>query len=115
MKIMAAFLLLILSVVSHAHFVDGNELVANMRDWERASQKSTETNYMNASHYSGYVKGVHDALELSDVICPPDNVTVGQVNAIVAKFLNANPERWGKPAFFLVSQSLKGAFPCKAR
>lgn len=94
--------------------MDGNELVNEMRDWERANQKSRETNYMNAAGYSRYVMGVHDALDSSQRICH-ENVTVGQVSAVVAKFLTANPERWSEPAFLLVEEALTKAFPCRTQ
>jgi hypothetical protein len=115
MRITIALFLLLFCAPSLAYFVDGNALVQDMREWERRNQASPHTDYTRAMRYSGYVIGVYDALELTDQACTPGNTSVGQVNAVVAKFLTANPERWAEPAVLLVRDALTTAFPCRAR
>lgn len=111
MRTIIGVALLVFSVPTWAYFVDGNDLIVDMRDWERHQRGSEITDYVNVASYSSYVKGVYDALDLSERICP-ENTTVGQVNAVVAKFLRSNPERWSEPAFFLVEEALTHAFAC---
>lgn len=95
-----------------AYFVDGNDLVRNMREWDNANRNSQNTNYRMAASYTSYVQGVNDSLDLNHLICSGTNATVGQVGAVVKRFLESKPERWAEPAFFLVSDALKEAFPC---
>jgi len=98
---------------AHAFFSIGNDLVSDMREWKSFRYKSPNTDYQAASAYRGYVTAVYDVYDLKGIICPDnENVTVGQVNAIVAKYLNNNPERWSEPALYLVADALKLAFPC---
>jgi len=101
-------------MTSHAYFMTGNDLVDLMRDWERGNQKSANTDYTKATSFTNYNKGVYDSLELNNRICPNNiNITTGQVSALVAKYLAANPERWNEPAYFLVADALMKAFQCK--
>ena len=112
MRYILVIILFLFSTFAQAYFVGGNDLVKDMREWKNATQKSPSTNYTEAASYVSYIKGVYDAYDLNDIICPNNNVTASQVNAVVAKYLGANPKRWSEPAFFLVSDALKSAFPC---
>ena len=110
-------ILLILSVstfgVSHAsYFIDGNELVAAMREYDKAVTSDSDTEYYEVGIYTGFVYGVYDVYGSSNSICPSENVTRGQVGSVVSKFLKEFPERWDEPAFQLVVDALKKAFPC---
>jgi hypothetical protein len=113
MKIILATALLAISTASHAGFIDGNKLASFMRAYEDSIQKAPTTNYVYAAEYSGYVKGVHDSLDLFQFVCTPKGATSNQSNAIVAKFLKAHPERWAESASLLVTEALKAAFPCQ--
>jgi len=86
-----------------------------MKEYDKAEISSKDTSYYEVGNYAGFIYGVYDAYELNDLTCPGDGVTKGQVLAVVAKFLKANPERWNEPAFYLVKDALKGAFPCPAK
>ena len=81
----------------------------------KAETSSQDTSYYDVGNYAGFILGVCDAYSLNELICLGNGVTKGQILAIVAKFLKANPERWNEPAFFLVVAALKGAFPCSAK
>jgi hypothetical protein len=91
-------------------FRDGNKLVAEMREYEKAV-RNTESNWLNVGTYEGYVLGVFDVVEQS--ICTPDNIKAGQLFAVVAKYLNEHPEQWSFAADTLVFKALSSAFPCK--
>ena len=97
-----------------AGFFDGNDLVKDMREWEKFERKDASASNLVAGNFMGYVAGVADVYdEIS--ICPPESSTVRQLSTIVARFLNANPARWAEPADVLVADSLKKSFPCKTK
>jgi len=103
--------LLAVATSASADFFDGNKLVLHMREYEKAERGDRGTQWERSGQYMGYVVGVHDAAE-GVLVCSPANATVGQVAAIVAKYLNAHPEEWSRPAHFLVTVALMSAFPC---
>ena len=86
-----------------------------MRNYQLANQKSPEANYADARAYMSYVEGVSDALQLQKVTCHTQDVTLGQLSEIVAKYLSSNPERWNEPAIFLVSDALRRVYSCGKR
>jgi hypothetical protein len=94
------------------YIIRGNLLVEAMREYEKAERKDERTNYADAARYQWFVMGVHDALS-GEIFCAPEQVTLAQVAAVVAKYLNAHPEEWNEPAFVLVTRALKQAFPCR--
>ena len=59
----------------------------------------------------GYVIGVFDKMS-GVAMCPPDGVTVKQVESIVKKHLKENPAKLHLTARSLVSAALVEAFPC---
>jgi len=46
------------------------------------------------------------------IICLPGETTVGQVTAIVTKFLKDNPEKWKLAANYIIGYALTPVFPC---
>jgi hypothetical protein len=46
--------------------------------------------------------------------CPPDNVTVGQMQAIVIEELRENPAKLHEPFVFITLNALNKAFPCQS-
>lgn len=95
-----------------AGFFDGNDLVKDMREWEKFERKDASVSNLVAGNFMGYVAGVADVYDEISV-CPPENSSVRQLSTIVAQFLNANPARWAEPADVLVADALKKSFPCK--
>jgi hypothetical protein len=65
---------------------------------------------------AGYILGVFDEMSFSRLICPPDNPggLSAQAVAVALKFLNGHPEQWHVAPAYLVGQSFKAAFPCRA-
>ena len=96
--------LLFLSFSAQAAFIDGNKLLEYAREEERSGNSS--------GMLLGYIAGVHDAFD-SSVICTPSNATLGQLKAIVVKFLKENPEVWAKTGDNVIFTALSRAFPCK--
>ena len=112
-RIMILIAILTLPMVSHAVFFSGNRLIEDMRHFDLANRNDPSTDYKRSTGYMSYVVGVYDTLHLSNVVCPKsNNVTIGQVTEIVAKFLKNNPERWDEPATDLVRDALVKAMPC---
>ncbi len=113
-KKLVAVGLLCAALKTQAGFFDGNELVKDMREWEKYERKDPSVSSLLAGNFMGYVAGIADVHdEIS--ICPPDNSTVRQLSTVVAQFLNANPVRWVEPADVLVADALKKSFPCKKK
>ncbi|WP_420920896.1 Rap1a/Tai family immunity protein [Aeromonas veronii] len=88
-----------------ATFTSGNDLKSYMDENEKGGT-------FLGGVYSGYVIGVHDAFD-SVLFCTPENVTAGQVTAVISKYMKANPELWNQPADAIIVEALKKAFPCK--
>jgi hypothetical protein len=86
-------------------------LSGNKRD--RMEAGASDVDYIKVREYSGYIAGVYDATDWQ--YDTPDQVTVGQVVAVVSKFLKENHERWSEPAADLVMDALKNAFPLKEK
>ncbi|MFM5007340.1 MULTISPECIES: Rap1a/Tai family immunity protein [Aeromonas] len=100
-----ALLTLMMTFSASAVFTSGNDLKSYMDEDDNGGS-------FLGGVYSGYVIGVHDAFD--DVLfCTPENVTKGQVKAVISKYLKANPEQWNKSADSIVIEALRGAFPCK--
>ena len=97
--------------VAWAQLVDGNKLVSDMREFEKAEHDHPQTTYAAAGNYVGFVLGVHDLI--SPTLCQSGKVTVRQVTTVVAKYLNEHPEQWSQPAYQLVTTALQTAFSCR--
>lgn len=96
---------------ARAQFYYGNELVALMRQYERADANASGVDYVKAREYAAYILGVYDATEFLYHV--PDRVPKGQIVAVVSKYLKNNPEKWGESASSLVIKALQEAFPLK--
>jgi len=87
---------------SKAEFFTGNQLL----------QLQNSESTMDKIQALGFVQGVFDVY-LGVTICPPHNVTAGQVNDMVRNFLNNSPAVRHHTAESLINHALKGAWPCK--
>jgi hypothetical protein len=96
--------LLLFSASAQAAFIDGNKLLEYAREEERSGTSS--------GMLLGYIAGVHDAFD-NTAICTPSNATLGQLKAVVVKFLKENPEVWAKNGDNVIFLALGRAFPCK--
>lgn len=97
--------------VALAQYYDGANLVKYWREYQKhESERPFSAVYVG--QYLGYVSGVTDTLDgiAFDI---PDNVKMGQIYAIVGKYLDDHPSDWNLPADVLVTRSLEKAFPKK--
>ena len=105
----AVALVLLFPLSAHAVFFPGSRLVELMREYEKSESGKTDVLWGNVGRFEGYIMGVCDALDNSVVLL--DRATPAQITAAVAKYLNANPQRWNLPAIELVKLALLDAFP----
>ena len=103
-------------VSGYSGFVSGHTLVENMREYEKFEKDPSGSTYDNfkMGHYMGYVTGVADVLVNLGTI-KVEEVTVGQLCAVVAKYLKANPEQWHQSASYFVVMALQEAFPRESK
>ena len=104
---------LLFAQMAFAGFYTGNDL----KKWADASSRISQgTSFGSDGHFAstlkGFIVGVADAQE-GDLICVPTGTTVGQITAMVVKFVNDHPEAWNKDAGILVMYALVPDFPCK--
>ena len=93
-----------------AYFYYGNDLREPLREYRNAEKEASDTNYNKAWEFRGYIVGVYDATALE--YCTPSDFTSHQLMAIVAKYIEDNPQSWSEPASNLVKRAIKSAFPC---
>jgi hypothetical protein len=97
-------LMLVTPVTSYADAPTGNSLKND------CSETST---YFQRGSCSGYIAGVSDMLFTAHRICYGPNVTRGQIEDVVIKYLNDNPAIRDQIGIVLIEKSLRDAFPCK--
>lgn len=68
----------------------------------------------------GYLNGIADLHDILVILgdklplwCPPENVTVGQAEMVVIKYLKEHPEDLHLVAGSQVANAFMSAFPCK--
>lgn len=112
MKYFLALPLMIFASNAFSFFISGNELIIDMKEWEKPSGDSTTQAF--ALSYLSYTTAIAESLEFEGYIChpSPENVTRRQIGAVVAKYLNDHPAEWSEPAYYLVRRALVGAFAC---
>ncbi len=105
-------LMSVLLPLGNAHakeLLSGTELVQLMREYEKAQRNDKSANLYIAGEYVGYVMGFYDATWF--FYAEVRNITPEGVADVVGKFLNQHPEKWNRPAWDLVMEALKEAFP----
>jgi hypothetical protein len=113
-KQLIALTILLFSSSSFAQWLDGNQLMERLREWEAVTERSTADAdlFFGTGMYIGYVLAVWDAEASRDRVCSSGNLGANQIGAVVSKFLKAHPERWSESALTLVGEALVTAFPC---
>ncbi|RTZ13605.1 hypothetical protein EJ063_19555 [Vibrio aquaticus] len=107
------FIGLTLAVVANsasAYFYNGNDLREPLKEYRKAEREDPNTDYTQAWNFRGYVYGVYDATDSE--YCTPRDFGGHQLMAVVAKYIEDNPQLWSKPADELVGSAIKAAFPC---
>jgi len=110
-KLLVLFVCLFVTAVStqaqsYTVFFTGNRLVEQMREYDKYEQGSSKFIVYGHAMFCGYITGVCDAMHAK----LPDGTIIGQVVAIVAKYLKEHPELWAKAADDLVRQAIIEAF-----
>jgi hypothetical protein len=114
MKRSSALVLVAVSV--HASSVaaySGADLEAALRSQEnlREGVRLSQDELYMVGYAKGFVRGTSEALG-AKAFCLPSDATAVQAEAIVLKYLRANPEIWQKNAVDLVAVALIATFPC---
>ncbi len=91
----------------------GNELVKDMKEYDKWQNGNKDVDFYKSLSFSYYISGVADTMESASQICIPEGVNNGQIYAIVTKYIKNNPEKWNMSANDLVVQPLLDTFPCK--
>jgi len=100
-KTLFASLLLVCSI-AQAQYQNGNNLYADLTGNTIAEQMFA----------MGYIIGVTDSFILKEV-CPPRDVTQGQLLDVVTNFLANRPQIRHQPADLLVVLALRQHWPCR--
>ena len=114
MKRVPSLLLLLAWVhASHVAAYSGADLESALQNEEnlRAGVKLSETDLYLVGYAKGFIRATSEALG-ANALCLPADATVAQAEAIVLKYLKANPELWQKNAVDLVAAALIVTFPC---
>jgi hypothetical protein len=109
-----AFVLTVVCVYSSSVAAySGADLEVALRNEEnlRAGVRLSEDDLYLVGYAKGFVRGTSEALGARAICLPPDATAV-QAEAIVLKYLRANPELWQKNAIDLVAVALTAAFAC---
>jgi hypothetical protein len=101
-KTLLALPLILTCTVASAYFESGNRL----------AQSCFSEKFVDKGYCIGYIAGVWDALS-GVVLCGSNEVTSGQVEKIVKKYLSENPESLHLPADRLIVRALLPTFGCK--
>jgi hypothetical protein len=96
------------------YFYSGNTLAKLLAEYQKAERKDRDTNYADAWKFRAYVIGVHDTAS-GILFCPPADLGEVQTSAIVAKYMENNPQEWNKSGSTIVTMALSQAFPCSKK
>ena len=92
------------------NFVDGNDLMEFMRDFEIISKEGVNSDNMKhvpgASFYPGYICGVFDATSHDYNLPKGQKINRDQITAIVEKYLKENPAQLHKSGSLLIEMAL---------
>ena len=112
-KIILGVLLSLACATASAQFIRGNQL----REWIAADDRlengtPISIDYANSASGLAYVTGIAETFSILGLLCIPNGVTRGQMQAVVAKYLKEHPEKWNGDANPIVYVALSSAFPC---
>ena len=108
------FAVLVQAFPAQAQWADGNQL----KNLGYASQRLDQDRFdigdpPKEAQFQGYLQGVMDAkVSASEQFCLPPRMKLGQIQAVVIKYLNDHPEQLHLSGDALVTSALMRAFPC---
>lgn len=106
-----------LAARTSAEIMEGHELVRIMQEYEQGNAlgaKRPSSAHFPTGKVMGFVMGVHDTLD-EIAFCSPPGTNVGQLCAVVGKYLKDHPAEWNSAATVLVQKALAEAFPCPVK
>jgi len=117
-KLITVLLLtLLIPATSFAGFENGNTLLARC-----TTTKAETLYYQEQARCLAYISGISDAHNtfvawgyMEPRFCLPNSVTRDQLEKIVVKYLNENPEKLHFTAASSINNALYGAFPAPYR
>jgi len=119
MRVLILLISLSLSLPIYADsYLNGNGLQTNCREYSKFKDgRNFDTmKYGSCTAYITAVSDSHDVFvewgKMSPMFCSPNEVTNGQLAAVVVKYLEANPEELHYAAADIVTNALAQAFPC---
>jgi len=95
--------LLFVPIMARAEFFSGNDLLRLLNG-----------NTSDQIQSLGYIQGVFDVY-VRATICPPANITAGQLQDMIKNYLTNSPATRHKTAESLINEALKGVWPCSSR
>ena len=109
----ALTVVLLLPCISHAGYWTGNDL----KNWSDAAiraddGRASSVDFQSTAMLQGFVGGVSSAVD-GIAFCIPNGVTIGQLDAILRKYLLKNPEHWNNDAASIVVLAIGLTFQCK--
>jgi hypothetical protein len=112
MRIILAVAILLVVADANATYMSGDRLhQLGLAVARNAKGTSTDEDVRNGFTFYGYIEGVLDSVNDKEV-CVPTTVTIGQVGAMVSKFLDEHPEGWHYNASSVVVVALQSTFGC---
>jgi hypothetical protein len=112
---LTALAIALLGLSSNAQAVDTHGLhegckLGSAETWEEMAKYGLCLGYMQ-----GFQEGYElaESLSSSKTLCFRKNVTLKQLAAIYAKWMDGNPQAWDLPPYATMSIAMKQAFPCK--
>jgi len=108
-----SYAILLFALMPVAQAMDGNELLAEYHSYlnVKGGTASAADAYAGGL-FDGYVSGVfHTSVGI--VLCAPNEVKNGHIQAVVGRFLEDQPTILHRSAVLLTTQALMKTFPCK--
>jgi hypothetical protein len=114
-----AFALCVLSSIVMAQerlpMSNGNGLLSRAEADERTTQgRASGLDAQHSGQWQGFIAGAAWTLDDFDPkVCLPAAATVGQLSAVVLRYLRQNPAQLHRDSSNLVREALQQAFPCR--
>lgn len=96
--------------------MSGSALARCAASWEAVFAAGNQLRDPGQSYEAGYFDGMVVAVGyayLQRGWCPAAPFNVNQISAVTAKYIRANPERWGERSTTIVLEALAKFAPCK--
>lgn len=122
MKKLLIAVALMMVMVGNAEAIEFNwPYQASLNGHHLLKKCDSSTKLLEQVHCIGFIQGVSDSIdyltfwwEKDMYVCKPNEVTGGDLQLIIIKYLKDHAVGLHQPASYLVFQGLKEAFPCPA-